>query len=262
MSNLPTTNSPLAADLIVADTLSRHHRKIQWAGNSPTIAHAVPAADRNALTGRLTVLRKALMPMNAMSDRQRIGTALMKLLAGYTNTAGITNPKATITAYIAKLDELPAWAIEAAINDIERGRVEGLSPDFPPSAARIFQVAETKLADVVREKGMVEQVLSARVVEQLPLRDPDEVQRIAASMRAMAEEFKAQVAGDKEEADQKQKELSRRTIEANDQRILAEYRMRGLEPAMFNGRPVSLSLARITGAEIYPASQYREAVGQ
>ena len=45
----------------------------------------------------------------------------------------------------------------------------------------------------------------------------------------------------------RKKESAREAIERNDQEILAEWESADLKPIMFNGRPVSLYLAKLMG---------------
>jgi hypothetical protein len=223
---------------------------VTWHGNVAMLDTAIPSRERDALKSRLVECRRAMMPMNSISDREKIGLALTKLLSGFAHTGSMI-PQITIAAYVSKLAELPAWAVEAAIADIDRGRVEGMSPDFPPSAARIFQLAEAKMSDVRSEQRRIEVVLNARVADG-PARHPDEVRRVAESMKTFAADMAAKIQPETDEQNQKRRENDQRTKERQDAALVLEYHMHGFEPVMFNGRPVSISLARTTGARLVP----------
>jgi hypothetical protein len=210
---------------------------------------AIPKADKDAIEGRLAEVNRTLLPMRGMTNREKIGAALARMFSGFTNTKSL-DPQTTIATYLVKLAELPAWAIEAAIYDVERGRVDGLSPDFPPSAARVFQLTEIKLTELREEKRKIETLVRAKV-EEAP-HSPESVARVGAMMKSLSEKMGgASIEGIKKaERDRKRTEADHRTIKRNDASIILEYRMHGLEPVMVNGRPMSLSLARATGAKL------------
>lgn len=251
--NLTPVRQPppsLTADPATAHAAESLYRRVTWQGNVAVLDAPVPNRQREALKSRLVECRRALMPVNSISDRAKIGLALSRLFQGYAHT-GSASPESSIAAYVAKLEELPMWAVEAAIADLARGRVEGMSPDFPPSAARIFQLAEAKMGDVKTEQRRIEVVLNARVAEE-PARHPDEVRRVAESMKTFAAEMAAKNPTESEEATRERRERDQRNKERNDAALVIEYHMHGFEPVMFNGRPMSMSLARATGARLIP----------
>lgn len=261
---------PAPADPATLRMLDHHHRQIAWQGNRATLDYALTADDQDALKGRLATLRKVLAPTNAGTERQRIAEALSRMFSRFTNTGGVANPRATIAAYVSGLSDLPTWAVLAGIADVERGAVEGLSPDFAPSAPRLHQIAEAKLADLREERGKVELVLTARV-DADPVRTPEEIARTGERIRAMQAEARHVLqAGTEQEAAvraARSAEATAATIARTDAMIIAEYTAAGLEPILRGGRPVSLALARSVGARFYrrgevPADQQQEAAEQ
>lgn len=250
----PTRQTPpsLTADPSTANATENLYRRVTWRGNVAILDKQIPDHQQNALKARLAECRRAMMPTSSISERAKIGLALSRLFQGYAHTGSLgAGAESSVAAYVAKLSELPAWAVEAAIADIDRGRVEGMSPDFPPSAARIFQLAEAKTADVRSEQRRIEIVLQARVNEE-PSRHPDEVRRVADSMRALANDIAAKNPPESDEEARRRKERIQRDIERQDAAMILEYHMHGFEPVMFNGRPVSIALARATGARLVP----------
>lgn len=234
-------------------TLDRHLRRIERRGSVAMIDAALPVADQESLKGRLAAIRKLLMPINSAADREQIGGALTRMFARYPNTGAMTNPRGTIAAYVAALTDLPLWATLAAIEDIERGAVEGLSPDFAPSAPRIYQTAEQHVAPLRGEKVRIETVLGARIDAQVE-RDPAEAARVGAQMRALADGTAARVALEQVEADRRQRERDAASIARTETMILDEYRHHGIEPVMCNGHPIPLATARVTGAALTKSS--------
>lgn len=244
---------PAPADPATRRMLDHHHRQIAWHGNRATLEYALTTDDQDALKGRLATLRKVLAPTNAGTERQRIAEALSRMFSRFTNTGNVANPRATIAAYVSGLADLPTWAVLAGIADVERGAVEGLSPDFAPSAPRLHQIAESKLAELREEHRKVELVLTARV-DADPVRTPEEIARAGERIRAMhAEARHVLQAGTEQEAAARaarSAEATVATIARTDAMIVAEYRAAGLDPVMRGGRPVSLALARAVGARL------------
>lgn len=231
--------------------VDRHHRAITWQGNVPTLMAAVPADTREAMKDRLTALRKALAPINSMAERDQVALALTRMFSRYVNTGSVSNQRATITAYVTALSGFPAWAVLKAIEEVERGAVEGMNPDFPPSAPRLCQIAEGHTAQPREEKAKVEAVLNARV-DEVTQRDPDEVARVAAKMRAAADELGARVAAEQGETEQRRRERDAQKIAANDREIIREYHAAGIAPVMAsNGRPMSMTLARMSNLKLH-----------
>lgn len=229
--------------------VERHHRAITWHGNVPTLMASVPADTRAALKDRLTALRKTLAPVNSIAERDQIALALTRMFSRWTNTGAAQ--RTTIAAYVTALAVYPVWAIIEAIEEVQRGAVDGLSPDFPPSAARLCQVTEAHLAPPREERSKIEAVLSARV-DVAPPRDPDEVARLAAAMRATADDLGRRLAAGQGEADERRRERDAQKIAANDRDIIREYRAAGLAPVIAsNGRPMSLALARLSKVTLH-----------
>src|ERR1700675_4849793 len=193
-----------------AYAINRHSRQISHKGNIPTLPAPVPAEDKLAMISRLAECHKLMMPLNA-NERAPLALALSLMFAGF-NDHRAMDVEMIVTSYIRAFSTLPFWSVERAIFDIERGRVEGLSPDFRPTAARIFQVAEAKLAEIRAEKARIETILGAQV-EDVPICDPAEVLRVEAKMKTFAAEFARQTEAQRETDDRKQKESAQRALE-------------------------------------------------
>jgi hypothetical protein len=247
----------LTAEPATAYAINRHNRQIAFKGNVPTLSVPVPAQDKLAMTSRLAECNKLMTPLDATSERTRLAWALSRMLAGFNDYKSI-DVEMTITTYVTELSSLPFWSIESAIFDIQRGRVEGLSPDFRPTTARIYQIAEEKLEKIRVEKARIEIVLKARV-EDSPPRDPQELLRIEAQMKTLVADLTKTSEAQSERDDRKQKENTQRALERNYNAIRAEYLAYGFEPIHVDGKPMCLSLARAIGAKLQPLGEPLEA---
>jgi len=120
----------------------------------------MPEADRASLTARLKMLQSRSAG-GGPDELKAVRNAVMLLLSGYPNLSG--DPKSLILAYVDTLKAFPAWAVEQACSDIRLGKVDGVSPDFAPTAARLAMVAESILAPVRTEAAKIARLLSAPV---------------------------------------------------------------------------------------------------
>lgn len=214
-----------------------------------TLDRPVLASDKATLQARQAECRRLLIPMSAISDRERIGGLLAHLFSGYANTASLS-PSQMIAAYISKLSELPAWSIEETIHDVERGRVDGLSPDFPPSAARLFQIADAKVAEIKTEKQKIDTIISARVATEKPGPSQEERERVAVKFKELKKQMDA-AAYDKHQAEKEKVarlESEKLKAQREEHARRMEYILQGFEPPTNkHGITISMSLAMSTG---------------
>jgi hypothetical protein len=146
-----------------------------WLETMPT------ANQRNAIVERRDMINRILRPASMSdADKRRIEVAVGLALSGWLN-AKTANPAASIAAYVLHLQDLPVFAVEKACANIAKGLVEGLSPDYPPSAARIHRMAAEELEALNTEAISIGHVLGARKIE-VHAHDVDE--RLRAVTRA------------------------------------------------------------------------------
>lgn len=128
------------------------------------VASVLPTADqRRAIQARLADVRRALLPLDrSMAERERAARAVAAMLSGWVN-ARVADPAAKVSAYIATLGDLPCWVVEQVCHDVARGHVEGLDPDFPPSAARLHQLGEEALIRLRKEANDLHAVSIAKL---------------------------------------------------------------------------------------------------
>lgn len=209
--------------------------------NGETLVKRLPSADLLAAVGkRLHGVRMALMPLDrSIAEKERAARALKAMLSGWMN-ARVADPAAKVAAYITTLGDLPCWVVERVCGDVARGHVEGLDPDFPPSAARLHQLGDEVVRRLKVEADELNRVKTAKLAPSEP--SLDERAAIAAQMRQRAEELGGPPRQDAEAA----KQRDRATIKLTDDMKLAEYAAAGIEPKYTGDKMlVSLTLARL-----------------
>lgn len=121
------------------------------------------------------------------NDRQQVAKTLAVLFASY--PAGQANDVTTalkVKNYLDALEDRPAWAVEEAAKRWIRGDVEARRDalDFPPSAARLRELATQAMEPLYVEKGRLALLRRAEVV---PPISEAERQRRAEAIRRIIE---------------------------------------------------------------------------
>lgn len=142
-----------------------------WLEQLPTTEQRRGIVERQSSINR--TLQAASM---SDADKTRIARAVAQALAGWVN-AKSSNPEASVAGYVLHLQDLPAFAVEKACERVGRGQVEGLSPDFPPSAARLHQLAKEEIEALTTEAITIARVLRAKLQ---PPRKPEDDARLRA----------------------------------------------------------------------------------
>lgn len=186
--SLPTSNSsPIPpADRWFDDAVAVIHNTVEYLDGHP-VADTLPTIElRLAIAHRLEAIRRALLPLDrAMAERERAARVVNTMLTCWNLRQDIRETKAAM--YVLALGDLPVWAVEQACQDVARGLVEGLDPDFPPSTARVHQLAEAVLAPLRKEAKRLD---VAKMVTLKPHRQTaEERQRIALKMIELKDEL-------------------------------------------------------------------------
>lgn len=189
------------------------------------------------ITVRQHDLRRALAPLErSVAEKERAAKAVAAVLSGWV-MAKVADPAAKVSAYIAVLGDLPCWVVEQVCRDVARGHVDGLDPDFPPSAARLHQLGEDVIARLRKEAGDLAAVKDAKLTAE-PAPGADERARIALGFQQLGEELKQ---GDKAAFEARQKlslERDKEALAAGQERVRREYAAIGQEPPS----PLALSV--------------------
>jgi hypothetical protein len=243
MKNLTTPNTTSTSQQIApaersfSDAIASIMNTVERVGTG-FIAKRLPSPElRQAITVRLADVRRSLLPLErSIAEKERAARAVAAMLSGWVN-ARVADPAAKVSAYIATLGDLPCWAVEKVCAAVARGHVEGLDPDFPPSAARLHQLGEQAIERLRKEANDLHAVSTARL--DAPAPTEEERQRIAAKLMDLKEELQ-RGPDDEHEARQKVKfEQNAAELARQQARVRAEYIAAGLPPPE---SPLALSL--------------------
>lgn len=193
MTHLPAQNStsisqPIwPADRGLSDAVASIMNTITKVGTG-FVAGRLPSTElRSAIKARLVDVRRALMPLErSIAEKERAARAVAAMLSGWVN-ARVADPAAKVAAYVVTLGDLPCWAIERVCAEVARGHVEGLDPDFPPSAARLHQLGEDAIERLRKEANDLHTVNTA--VLESPAPSEEERARIGARLMDLKEEL-------------------------------------------------------------------------
>lgn len=244
-----------------------------WDETGAVYASRLPTADeRDRLTRRHAALDRNLRPLSADArDQDAVKKALAAFFLGYPSLNNADAP-GMIAAYITDLRTMPAWAAIKALEKIKRGEVEDvdrrsgravpLDPDWPPSSARVYQVAQRIASKPIEEHSKIGRLLGARSA--VPEMADEERAAAGARVRAMADEIRGLIA--RPDASQRaaldEREQRRRHREAAmraefEERCREEYADLGLEPRKIGGLMVSPELAAKMDAVVATAMDER-----
>lgn len=224
------------ADRGFTDAVSSIMNTVERVGRD-FIAKRLPSPElRQAITVRLADVRRSLMPLErSIAEKERAARALAAMLSGWVN-ARVADPAAKVSAYVATLGDLPCWAIEHVCADVARGHVEGLDPDFPPSAARLHQLGEDAVARLRKEAADLHAVSHARL--EAPAPTEEERARICTKLMDLKDELAGGRDGD-QAAPRVHFEKNPAEMARQQARVRAEYIDAGLPPP---ASPLALSL--------------------
>jgi hypothetical protein len=111
-----------------------------------------------------------------------IDNEISLLMLGYSRARTISSAEAdaTVIAYTDILRGQPFWAITAGFRKVKLNQVDGLNPDFPPSASRLLKIVTNEMVPLRADRIEVGRLLAAR--DALP-EDPVMAQRAAEAQK-------------------------------------------------------------------------------
>ncbi len=150
------------------------------------LLEALPSIVRSKMEHRQIVV----LASTRSASRSELEEAVAGLMMGYPSMRGLSQIEAQVLVrkYADDLAGIPMWAIKAATRDISRGAVSDMSPDFPPSASRVRQLADEHLGWCAKELRDLKAVLTAEVE---PPANPDMAARISAGFQKLKSELRA-----------------------------------------------------------------------
>lgn len=221
------------------------------------VAPRVPSQQLRKLAAvRLADVRRALAPLGrAVAEKERAGRAVAAMLGGWIN-ARAADPAAKVAAYVTALADLPCWAVEQVCQDVARGRVEGLDPAYPPSAAQLHQLCEEALRRLRKEAADLALMGSVKLLEHQPSAE----ERVQLRTKLMGLRDRLDRGGEAEEAARLRVRTEHNAAELARQqdRVRAEYAAKGLTPPS----PLALSITArkdMQERDLLPAGAHEEA---
>lgn len=191
-------------------------------GTAPDLRREMTVTERGYLRMRQRDLHGILRPLS-IEERKHAAKAIAAMFLGFPNMRTADN-QATVTAYIAALEQYPLFAITEACADVIRDRVD-INPDFAPSAPRMCELATRHLIPLRGELAVIEKTITARY-ERNPISD-EERERVRKGLEELA--------GSMMERDkiQRREHLTHQSVviqEAAMKTIFDHYRALGIEP--------------------------------
>lgn len=196
---------------------------------------------RQRLNERIKDVRALVAPAsNSIAAMDRLQAVVLEMLGGHLNHRASAD---TAVGWVQLLQELPGWAVVQVCEDFKRGAafevVNGvekkLSPDFVPSAPRVYALARAKLDALYAEAELIRRVMSAKLAApQIPKAEQD---RVGAMMRDLSATLTAKDAAERlrhanavRQQAQEARERAADITAAGDARRLARYAEMGLRP--------------------------------
>ncbi|MGA7805445.1 hypothetical protein [Bradyrhizobium sp.] len=202
-----------------------------------TVARQLPTPElRQAVAARIDGIRRTLSPLDrSTAEKERAARAIAAMLSGWIN-ARVADPQAKVATYVTTLADLPCWAVQSVCADLARGRVEGVDPDYPPSAARLHQLVEKAIAPLRKEAYALDTVNALTLEAKQPMEQ--ERKRIALQLLDLRDRLER---GNEEEHQARQRvkfEQNAAALTAQRDRVGREYAAFGLVPPS----PLALSM--------------------
>jgi hypothetical protein len=240
-----TTQSPIDVEEVVKELAAG----LKHEAGQLTLTRLPTNSEREAMQARLFVIQSKLRSITyAAGDKapsQLAGAAIAEMMAGFENWKSKSKDELgkqdSIGWYVHELRDMPLFAIEAACQDVRQARVPDLNPDWPPSSARLVALARVHLEAGKKKHAVIKALIGVSRVRGPEIDESAKDARVGEGLRSLAETLAATTAKiDQERMDA----LAKKTIERNNQEILAEHRARNVRPIMAGGMPVSISLRK------------------
>lgn len=234
MPTLPTTQISTSISRPIAPVDRALRDAVGAIVNSVTIidgqavAPRLPSGDlRTAIAARLVDVRRALLPLErSVVERERAARAVAAGLSGWLTR--VADPAAKVSSYLVILGDLPCWIVEQVCHDVARGAVDGLDPDFPPSAARLHQLGEESVAKL-RKEAVDLHTAGIVKLEPAPV-SAEERKRVGLKIIAAGDELERRNSGLTDEALRVKFEIDAAELARQQARVRAEYQHLGLAP--------------------------------
>lgn len=192
--DLATTGSttrlgPSTTSRTFSDLLAQHQSGIERIGRTVETTKPPDQHSRLVLRDRYNELLQGLG--QGSRDARGVGIAVADLLRTFQKNPTGDDAQRTVAKYVEVLADRPAWVVRRACEQIARGQVEGVSLDFPPTAARLRDVVNKLLEPFFVEATQIREVLTAQI-RRNP--NPEERERLGKLFADLAAELRGNAA--------------------------------------------------------------------
>lgn len=194
-------------------------------GQPASLRRALTATEKKTLETRAVELVRVLRPISyASEEMKRAAQEIATLFLGFPSMRNIDAPT-MVSAYVQHLSDLPIFAVRAAVEDVVRGRVKGLDPDWAPTSVRLHEVAQKHVTPIIEEQLRIEKTMKG--VVPAPELTPEERDQIGQKFHAFAKDVTQKI--ERELSDTAKRTLGR-ISDADRAAQLREYERLGIEP--------------------------------
>lgn len=156
------------------------------------IARLPSAAERKEIGDFCIRMRAKLRPVKmAMATKEAAMRAIAAMLGRFPSLRNADVP-GMCTAYLLDFEDFPLFAIERVCEDVRKGRVAGVSDDFPPASPRLYKLIDGRAADERVKLIAAEKVLTTNTVTRIAT--PQDRDRAAELMRQLQQNWRMRVA--------------------------------------------------------------------
>lgn len=226
--NLTTTKGPALPGLadpgaeareVIAETVAFWPED----GRGATLARPLKAEEKRVLHDRLKGLSAELREMGPV-ERERAAQAVAQMFLAFPSTRNI-DAAAMVSAYVAGMQDLPLAAIVAACEDVAKGRVKGIDPDWPPTGPRLHAIAKKHTARPETERLRIQRALAGTVARAAVTKE--ERERVGAKVRELADKLVSDRIEEREVVNKAALEtMGARTLDTQ----LRQYESAGVKP--------------------------------
>lgn len=126
-----------------------------------TLSNLPTQPERKAMDDRARALVSRLRPMSMAAAEMDVAAGeIGAILSGYLTLK--VDPARATAGFVALLKDLPLFAVKHACGLLREGAVDGVSPEFPPTAPLIYKLAREQTEPYWEEAGKIKTVLAIR----------------------------------------------------------------------------------------------------
>lgn len=216
-------------------------------GRGDSLAQLPTQAERGVLAGRARALHRRVSPISlSQADMARAQRAIAAMFGGFPQFKP-DDPRKVVAGYVTLMRDMPAFAIEAACEDVLRNRAPDFKPEFgPPTVPRLITLCAEHMRELVAERERIKRVLSVKIERNYYEASDAERAKVGAMLAGLGETLRSNTAA-RDIADRQARDWAMAYTDAMVDNITMDiYARAGIAPVFdHEGRPIHPSkLAR------------------